>query len=132
MLRVGQEGNCDIVLCFRSVHVLIMLYIDKIPLIDALTHSLLLRDRLLSEKHQLRSTLDAAHLPLLDTRIQAEDEIDEKREDDGERDVKWLNESTSRLREKEKELKEREKDVISREQWVLEEMRYAQPPATDN
>lgn len=85
---------------------------------SALTHSLLLRDRLLSELAQLRASQTSSTALSTSTATSPHMVADyqpEFREDRSER--------RRREREREKEVEEREREVGRREKWVIEEMR---------
>jgi hypothetical protein len=105
-------------------------------LLHALTHSLLLRDRLMDEISRLKATPSPSCPPstalIEHPRVSAlervahdsdrhERELDELRREEWDR----LEEFTRREREREKEVEEREREVSRREKWVVEEMRCA-------
>lgn len=110
------------------------------PLMSALTHSLLLRDRLLSELTHLRSqsstalttiTAQEIHPPIHRSRhLQHEHEHEHGHDNDGQHHRERDHEEEERARERrrrekerEKEVEEREREVGRREKWVIEEMR---------
>ena len=101
---------------------------EERSLLNALTHSLLLRDRLLSELTTARATpcppCPPTSLPTLPPASNEERMKELKLAKVDDEEVKM---ERTRRRERdqarERELDEREKNVGKREQWVLEEMK---------
>ncbi|RSH87467.1 hypothetical protein EHS25_003377 [Saitozyma podzolica] len=109
---------------------------STLPLVNSLTHSLLLRDRLQAEIDKLRATPcpscphpsssglirpgDHPH-PLLHS-AEDEEEAEMRRKLRAE---EWerIEERKRREKEREREVEEREREVARREKWVVEEMR---------
>ncbi|ORY34078.1 hypothetical protein BCR39DRAFT_592642 [Naematelia encephala] len=94
------------------------------PTLNALTHSLLLRDRLLAELAEARTTPSPTSAPTMrylpePTETDNNQERDLARREQAER----LDEQKKRQREREREVEEREREVARREKWVVEEMR---------
>lgn len=91
------------------------------PLMNALTHSLLLRDRLLSEVAQLRASHTSLTALSTSTAAALQQVPPYPHEEVEEREHRA--ERRRREREREKEVEEREREVGRREKWVIEEMR---------
>ncbi|WWC89411.1 uncharacterized protein L201_004335 [Kwoniella dendrophila CBS 6074] len=126
VLKVGKEGEDGS---------------NTLALSTALTHSLLLRDRLQNEVSQLKSTpvtscptCDSSNSNLpkghyhLDTSSSNAIRHDNSYEDELRESIRreeWerLEERKRREKERQKEIEEREREVARREKWVIEEMR---------
>lgn len=98
---------------------------DK-TLLHALTHSLLLRDRLHAENAKLKATPCPActpHTPSIEHGGSGghfhDVENEEMKRDEWER----LEDRKRREREREREVEEREREIGRREKWVVDEMR---------
>lgn len=89
---------------------------DK-TLLHALTHSLLMRDRLLNEISRLKS---ACHQNPSTGLIEHPEAETESRREEWEK----LESSKRREKERDREVEEREREVGRREKWVVEEMRW--------
>lgn len=110
---------------------------STLPLVNSLTHSLLLRDRLQAEIDKLRATPCPScphpsssgligpgdhHHPLIHS-AEDEEEAEMRRKLRAE---EWerIEERKRREKEREREVEEREREVARREKWVVEEMRW--------
>lgn len=95
------------------------------PLINALTQSLLIRDRLQSELEASRTSDRGSGLATITPGDHRATDRSSHTDDRGRRQ----HEEAARLeqhmrdREREKEVEEREREVTRREKWVVEEMR---------
>jgi hypothetical protein len=105
-------------------------HLDQVPLLNALTHSLLLRDRLLSDIANLRSSQSQSSVALSTTPNSSIKQVsaDQAQFDDEEyhrdaREHERERRKREREREREKEVGEREEEVGRREKWVIDEMR---------
>ncbi|WVQ67761.1 uncharacterized protein L199_005966 [Kwoniella botswanensis] len=113
---------------------------NSLALSTALTHSLLLRDRLQSEVSQLKATPCPAcpksehghgsghglyHLDTSHGHIHAVRDDDDEEAYQSARREEWerLEERKRRDKERHREIEEREREVARREKWVVEEMR---------
>ncbi|WVW83815.1 hypothetical protein I302_105836 [Kwoniella bestiolae CBS 10118] len=105
---------------------------NTLAISTALTHSLLLRDRLQNEVSQLKATpcptcptpqghyhLDTSHGHVYAVRDDDDEAYQAARKDEWER----LEERKRRDKERHREIEEREREVARREKWVVEEMR---------
>jgi hypothetical protein len=101
--------------------------IDQQPLLNALTHSLLLRDQQASEIASLKSNSVAlSNVPTSNQIQNRPNSHTPKNDQDQEVDHRAIERERrkkERDREREEEIQEREAEVGRRERWVIEEMR---------
>lgn len=101
---------------------------DQTPLLNALTHSLLLRDRLLSDIANLKSAQSSVALSTTSHPAVKQVSADQAHFDDDEyhrdaREHERERRKRERERQREREVEEREEEVGRREKWVIDEMR---------
>lgn len=91
---------------------------DK-TLLNALTHSLLLRDRLQEEVATLRDASPTTSGTALTLKAGAQGQRSEEEREEWDR----VEEQRRKHKAREGEIDEREREVMRRERWVVEEMR---------